>query len=469
MTQLEENLQSIYNEAKAKIVPENIRKDTTIFGITGTLEESKPEDLDEQLQAQDKIITKLQEALKNKAAGGGKEVLHLGLPSKIQVEVPNLPEYKTFILSEEVKEKITDTEMIVGTVVDYDQPYAQLTGNTSFYSQERNSITVPIQYYIWQFSNCGLKIWNGSKDYDFDAITIPYEKIEKDYKAKILLFQDNNYNTIIVDDISNVKITTEDGEVVDLFTMSGISPLQWYNTDLIGAYLKDGHYKISLKQGSKTYSSESCEFEVTEFTPLVEELNSLQIPAIASRIKWAYYEPQGSWGTRIGDVKFEIIQDNTVIDTKYDRLFYLFEPEQDYTIRVSSEGCITKEISYQELFNGEDAIGLQPDGTTTPITIILREYGASAIEKPYPFLEREHVKSFEFITHSTGEVIPLEYKITDNKYIRSNIPTDFESGYIHIRVEIPGYNTIDDAYNTNIYDPSAAIPCSWLYYIQKQN
>lgn len=40
MTILEQNLQTILDEKTIKIIPENIKKGVTIFGVTGTLETS---------------------------------------------------------------------------------------------------------------------------------------------------------------------------------------------------------------------------------------------------------------------------------------------------------------------------------------------------------------------------------------------------------------------------------------------
>ena len=65
MTELENNLTQILNEKSTKIIPENIKKDVTIFNVTGTLESS--ENLQEQLDAQDTIIEELQTELENKA------------------------------------------------------------------------------------------------------------------------------------------------------------------------------------------------------------------------------------------------------------------------------------------------------------------------------------------------------------------------------------------------------------------
>lgn len=39
MSELADNLQEILNEKQLKIIPENIKKDITVFGVTGTLEE----------------------------------------------------------------------------------------------------------------------------------------------------------------------------------------------------------------------------------------------------------------------------------------------------------------------------------------------------------------------------------------------------------------------------------------------
>lgn len=66
MSILENNLNQILNEKTTKIIPENIKKGVTIFNITGTLESS--ENLQEQLDAQDTIITELQTSLDNKAS-----------------------------------------------------------------------------------------------------------------------------------------------------------------------------------------------------------------------------------------------------------------------------------------------------------------------------------------------------------------------------------------------------------------
>lgn len=38
LTELEQNLNEIYNDIKVKLVPENIKKGVTILGITGTAE-----------------------------------------------------------------------------------------------------------------------------------------------------------------------------------------------------------------------------------------------------------------------------------------------------------------------------------------------------------------------------------------------------------------------------------------------
>lgn len=38
ITELEQNLNKIYNDIKVKLVPENIKKGVTILGVTGTAE-----------------------------------------------------------------------------------------------------------------------------------------------------------------------------------------------------------------------------------------------------------------------------------------------------------------------------------------------------------------------------------------------------------------------------------------------
>lgn len=67
-TELEGDLNLILTEKNEKIIPENIKKDVQIFGVTGTLEQgSGTEDLQEQLDNQDLIIQQLQDELSNKA------------------------------------------------------------------------------------------------------------------------------------------------------------------------------------------------------------------------------------------------------------------------------------------------------------------------------------------------------------------------------------------------------------------
>lgn len=103
-TELEGDLNLILTEKETKILPENIKKDVQIFGVTGTLEQGSgteinnqdktitengaytadegytglgtvtvnisQEDLQEQLNAQDLVIQQLQEELAGKASGG---------------------------------------------------------------------------------------------------------------------------------------------------------------------------------------------------------------------------------------------------------------------------------------------------------------------------------------------------------------------------------------------------------------
>lgn len=40
MSELQDKLKSIYEETSSKLIPENIKKDVSILGVTGTLEES---------------------------------------------------------------------------------------------------------------------------------------------------------------------------------------------------------------------------------------------------------------------------------------------------------------------------------------------------------------------------------------------------------------------------------------------
>lgn len=67
MASLTENLTEIKRQKDTYILPENLKKDVTVFGITGTLESSGTEDLQEQLDAQDTIISELKQTLNNKS------------------------------------------------------------------------------------------------------------------------------------------------------------------------------------------------------------------------------------------------------------------------------------------------------------------------------------------------------------------------------------------------------------------
>ena len=55
----------------ANLIPENIKKGVSIFGVEGTVEVSAPEDLEAVLAEQESLISTLQETLRGKAAGEG--------------------------------------------------------------------------------------------------------------------------------------------------------------------------------------------------------------------------------------------------------------------------------------------------------------------------------------------------------------------------------------------------------------
>ena len=77
---LQQTLDEILLDKNTNLLPENIKKGVTIFNITGTLESS--ENLQEQLDAQDTIITELQTSLDNKASN----VLDVTNNSNITIE-----------------------------------------------------------------------------------------------------------------------------------------------------------------------------------------------------------------------------------------------------------------------------------------------------------------------------------------------------------------------------------------------
>lgn len=75
-------INAVDSSIDGNIQPENIKKDITILGITGTFEGA--EDLQEVIDNQDQIITELQDALKNKAAED--KILDVSNDNNISIE-----------------------------------------------------------------------------------------------------------------------------------------------------------------------------------------------------------------------------------------------------------------------------------------------------------------------------------------------------------------------------------------------
>ena len=58
VTELKNNLRQIYNETREKLLPENIKKDVTILGVTGTLESGGSSDYNAKLVPTNGAITR---------------------------------------------------------------------------------------------------------------------------------------------------------------------------------------------------------------------------------------------------------------------------------------------------------------------------------------------------------------------------------------------------------------------------
>lgn len=157
MSELQDKLKSIYEETSSKLIPENIKKDVSILGVTGTLEESI------ETNNQDKEI------IANGTYTADEGYTGLGT---VTVNVPNAEN----ILDITNSDTITIEDNIL--VIEDNKPYTQIS-----YIQSNNaSIT------SGQFINTKVK---ASNDIGFE-IKLSTQECSTDYP--VILYGGSNYN-----------------------------------------------------------------------------------------------------------------------------------------------------------------------------------------------------------------------------------------------------------------------------------
>ena len=69
MPTLNDKLDEIKRQKDLYILPQNLKKDVTVFGVTGTLEAGSGEDLEAEISAQEEYIAELEAIIDEKAQG----------------------------------------------------------------------------------------------------------------------------------------------------------------------------------------------------------------------------------------------------------------------------------------------------------------------------------------------------------------------------------------------------------------